>query len=33
MLGKMEEGAEYEEVLKEAQELGFAEVRAVNCLS
>lgn len=25
MLGKMEEGADYDEVLKEAQELGFAE--------
>jgi homoserine dehydrogenase len=25
MLGKMEHGAEYDEVLKEAQELGYAE--------
>lgn len=25
MLGKMEEGADYDEVLKEAQDLGFAE--------
>ena len=25
MLGKMEEGAEYEQVLKEAQDLGYAE--------
>lgn len=28
MLGKMEEGADYAEVLKEAQDLGYAEVRA-----
>ena len=27
MLGKMEEGADYAEVLKEAQDLGYAEVR------
>lgn len=27
MLGKMESGAEYEQVLQEAQELGYAEVR------